>query len=59
MNMWVDKINIDARQILESVDEIIWTINPANDSLHGIALRLLEYARTLMDSKNIELSFYV
>ncbi|MBD2700799.1 tetratricopeptide repeat protein [Spirosoma sp. BT702] len=53
----VQKIYSDARQILESVDEIIWTINPGNDSLHRIALRLREYAQPLMESKGIDLQF--
>ncbi len=52
----IQKINTDARQILEAVDEIIWTINPGNDSLHRIALRLQEYALPLMESKSIRFS---
>ncbi|UHG93949.1 tetratricopeptide repeat-containing sensor histidine kinase [Spirosoma oryzicola] len=55
----IQKINTDARQILESIDEIIWTINPGNDSLHRIALRLQEYAQPLMESKGIEFRFTV
>ncbi|WP_332368720.1 sensor histidine kinase [Spirosoma telluris] len=53
----VQKIYTDARQILESIDEIIWTINPGNDSLLRIALRLQEYAQPLMESKAIRFSF--
>ncbi|GAB3780207.1 hypothetical protein GCM10028818_31960 [Spirosoma horti] len=52
----IQKINTDARQILEAMDEIIWTINPGNDSLHRIAIRLQEYAQPLMESKNIRFS---
>ncbi|GAB3940963.1 hypothetical protein GCM10028805_03590 [Spirosoma harenae] len=55
----VHKIYTDARQILESIDEIIWTINPGNDSLHRIALRLQEYAQPLMESKGIVFHFSV
>ena len=55
----IQKINTDARQILQPVDEIIWTINPGNDSLHRIALRLQEYAQPLMESKGIQFSFAV
>ncbi|GAB4033201.1 tetratricopeptide repeat-containing sensor histidine kinase [Spirosoma gilvum] len=55
----VQKIYTDARQILESIDEIIWTINPGNDSLQRIALRLQEYAQPLMESKHITFSFVV
>ncbi len=53
----VQKIYTDARHILEAIDEIIWTINPGNDSLHRIALRLQEYAQPLMESKGIVLHF--
>ncbi|AKD54489.1 tetratricopeptide repeat-containing sensor histidine kinase [Spirosoma radiotolerans] len=52
----IQKINTDARQILEAMDEIIWTINPGNDSLHRIAIRLQEYAQPLMESKGIRFS---
>ncbi|GAB3315229.1 hypothetical protein GCM10027299_04250 [Larkinella ripae] len=55
----VQKIYVDARQILESIDEIIWTINPGNDSLTRIALRLQEYAQPLMESKQIRFSFQI
>ncbi|MVM30699.1 tetratricopeptide repeat protein [Spirosoma sp. HMF4905] len=53
----VQKIYSDARQILESIDEIIWTINPGNDSLQRIAQRLRDYAQPLMESKEIHFSF--
>lgn len=55
----VQKIYTDARQILESIDEIIWTINPGNDSLQRIVLRLQEYAQPLMESKNIAFTLSV
>lgn len=55
----VQKIYTDARQILESIDEIIWTINPGNDSLQRIVLRLQEYAQPLMESKQIGFTFSV
>ncbi|GAB4001743.1 hypothetical protein GCM10028807_58650 [Spirosoma daeguense] len=55
----VQKIYSDARQILESIDEIIWTINPGNDSLLRIGLRLQEYAQPLMESKEIRFSFQI
>ena len=55
----VQKIYTDARQILEAMDEIIWTINPGNDSLQRIALRLQEYAQPLMESKAIRFSFEI
>lgn len=55
----VKKIYHDARTILDSIDEIIWTINPSNDTLRRIAFRLQEYAQPLMESKNIEFSLEI
>ncbi|MCP9766436.1 hypothetical protein EGI22_00860 [Lacihabitans sp. LS3-19] len=53
------KINSDSKSVMESVDEIIWSISPMNDSLQGIILRLKEYAQPLADSKNIKFELKV
>lgn len=52
----IQKINTDARRILEAMNEIIWTLNPENDSLLRIAIRLQTYAQPLMESTNIRFS---
>ena len=41
----VRKISEDARQMLESMDDIVWTINPRNDSMQHLFTRLREYAK--------------
>jgi two-component system, NarL family, sensor histidine kinase UhpB len=51
------KIHTDSQHVMESVDEIIWSVNPVNDSLQGIMLRLREYAQPLAESKNIAFEF--
>jgi signal transduction histidine kinase len=51
------KIHTDSQHVMESVDEIIWSVNPVNDSLQGILLRLREYAQPLAESKNITFDF--
>lgn len=51
------KIHADSQHVMESVDEIIWSVNPVNDSLQGILLRLREYAQPLAESKNITFDF--
>lgn len=51
------KIHADSQHVMESVDEIIWSVNPVNDSLQGIMLRLREYAQPLAESKNITFDF--
>jgi two-component system, NarL family, sensor histidine kinase UhpB len=53
------KINADSKSVIESVDDIIWSINPINDSLKGICIRLKTYAMPLAESKNIALEFNI
>lgn len=53
----VRKISADARQMLESMDDIVWTINPSNDSMQHLFVRLREYAKPLAESKEIALDF--
>lgn len=55
----VQKIYSDSRQILEAIDEIIWTINPGNDTLERIVLRLKDYAQSLMETRKIAFTFLV
>lgn len=58
-NKMFTKIHSDSQHVMESVDEIIWSVNPVHDSLQGILLRLREYAIPLAESKNIMLDFKV
>lgn len=44
------KINSDSRTVMESVDEIIWSISPVHDNLQGIILRIREFAAPLAES---------
>jgi signal transduction histidine kinase len=53
----VAKINTDARHILESMDDIVWAINPRNDAMTQLLTRLREYAKPLAESKEIRLEF--
>jgi two-component system sensor histidine kinase UhpB len=58
-NKMFTKIHSDSQHVMESVDEIIWSVNPVHDSLQGILLRLREYALPLAESKNITFDFKV
>jgi len=49
----LNKIGIDSRDVLNSMDDIIWSVNPKNDSLSSLTVRLREYAIPLCESKNI------
>jgi ligand-binding sensor domain-containing protein/signal transduction histidine kinase len=40
----IDSIALTARELLKNLDEIVWAVNPRNDSLEGLASYLGQYA---------------
>ncbi|MBL7766851.1 MAG: hypothetical protein JNJ58_12195 [Chitinophagaceae bacterium] len=48
------KINESSQRLLSNMRDIIWNINPDNDSIESILNRIREYSSTLLDSKGID-----
>lgn len=53
------KIGKNAKNMLESMDDIIWSVNPQNDSFHNIIVRIREYAIPLLEPLEVKLSIIV
>ena len=53
----LQKISANARQTMESMDEIIWTINPQQDAFANLETRLKNYAYPLLEAKGIQPDF--
>ena len=51
------KIHEHAGLILENMSDIVWTINPANDTLEKIIFKMREFAADILDPLNIEYVF--
>jgi len=49
----IQSIGASAHDMLESMDDIIWSVNPSNDIFRNLALRVREYAIPLFESKGI------
>lgn len=47
------RITANARAMLERLDDIVWTINPSNDSLDEILLRMQGFAAEILETKGI------
>lgn len=47
------KIGYSAQNMLDSMDDIIWTINPEKDSIEDLLIRMREFAIPLLEAKNI------
>jgi two-component system sensor histidine kinase UhpB len=51
------KIHEHSGQMLENMSDIVWTINPANDTLEKIIFKMREFAADILDPLNIESVF--
>ncbi len=51
----LDKIQEESQAVFEGMREILWNINPNNDSVEKAMPRLLQFASDLLEKKNIKL----
>ena len=49
----LDEINSTARQMVEALDETVWTVNPVNDSLPKLANYIAHYAEEFFHQTSI------
>ncbi|QNA43291.1 sensor histidine kinase [Lacibacter sediminis] len=54
---YLTRIKDSAQQTMESMSDIVWAINPTNDSLESMLVRMKEYAAELCEARAIELAF--
>ena len=59
MEKILNKIGDDAHNALNAMDDIVWSVNPQNDSLLSLAVRLREFALPICELKGIALSLDV
>jgi two-component system, NarL family, sensor histidine kinase UhpB len=52
-----EKINERSQRLLDNMSDIIWNINPENDSIEEVMSRMREYATTLLEAKSIDYTF--
>ena len=56
---YVGKISDNSQRMMEAMDDIVWSIKPANDSMQKITARMREFATGILEAKDIELDFKV
>lgn len=56
---YIDKISDNSQQMMEAMDDIVWSIKPANDSMQKIIARMREVASGTLEPKDIDIDFYV
>ena len=55
----LEMIGLNSRKIIESMSDIVWTINPENDSFEKIIVRMRSFAYQLLKAKKVEYTFEV
>jgi signal transduction histidine kinase/ligand-binding sensor domain-containing protein len=54
---YMSTINSSTSQMMESMDDIVWSINPVNDTLAKVLARMKEVAGNLLEQNNIDYRF--
>jgi len=52
-NDLLSKIEANAKDVLEALDDIIWLVKPSNDKFSNLSLHISEFSIPLFESKNI------
>ncbi len=50
----IDSIATTSRELLKALDEIVWAVNPQNDSLEHLAAYFCQYAREYFENTTVE-----
>jgi len=58
-NSLLEKIGNSSRNMIDSVNDMVWTINPKNDNFENIIKRMKAFAAEILSAKDIALQFDV
>jgi ligand-binding sensor domain-containing protein/two-component sensor histidine kinase len=53
----VERIGERSEKMMEAMSDIVWSINPINDSFEKMLVRMKQYAAEMMEPKNIDYNF--
>lgn len=55
----LDMIGMNSRKIIESMSDIVWTINPENDPFEKVIVRMRSFAHHVLKAKKVEYTFEI
>jgi two-component sensor histidine kinase len=56
---YLSKISDNSQRMMEAMDDIVWSIKPANDSMQRVVARMREFATSMLEAKDMALHFAV
>lgn len=54
----LENISASSRELVDSLQDIVWVLNPGNDTVESLATYVREYALKFFDSMDIEIYFF-
>lgn len=51
------QINEQSSRVLESMSDIVWSINPENDTLDKVLIKIKEFSAEILEPRNIQFKF--
>ena len=54
---YLQRIGDQSARMMEDMGDMVWSINPRNDSMSKVIIRMREFATEILESKNIEYHF--
>lgn len=58
-NTWIERIQNESESTLQSIREIVWNINPDNDSMEEAMPRMLHFATSPLEAKKIKVKAFI
>jgi signal transduction histidine kinase/streptogramin lyase len=55
----LEQIGDSSRRMLDSMDDIVWAINPAHDSMDSVTARMRSFASDVLEARGIDFIFKV
>ncbi|WP_176133160.1 sensor histidine kinase [Hymenobacter sp. CRA2] len=55
----LEQIGDSSRRMLDSMDDIVWAINPAHDSMESVTSRMRSFASDVLEARGIDFTFKV
>jgi signal transduction histidine kinase len=56
-SLLLQRISESAARMMENMSDIVWSINPENDTLEKMLIKMKEFAAEILEPKNISYSF--
>ncbi|MCC6289405.1 MAG: tetratricopeptide repeat protein [Chitinophagaceae bacterium] len=55
---YLDNISFKSRELIQNMNEIVWSLNNSNDNIAGMIAYMRQYAGTFLEDASIHLSFH-